>query len=102
MNSYTLADISPGLTADFTLEVTAEKMALFYELTGDCSPIHMDEAYAQRRGYPGRVVYGMLGASLFSTLAGVYLPVSTACSTAWNANSQGPCSLGMCSPSAAL
>ena len=74
MNSYTLADISPGLTADFTLEVTAEKMALFYELTGDCSPIHMDEAYAQRRGYPGRVVYGMLGASLFSTLAGVYLP----------------------------
>ena len=50
MNSYTLADISPGLTADFTLEVTAEKMALFYELTGDCSPIHMDEAYAQRRG----------------------------------------------------
>ena len=74
MNSYTLADISPGLTADFTLEVTAEKMALFYELTGDCSPIHMDEAYAQRRGYPGRVVYGMLGASFFSTLAGVYLP----------------------------
>ena len=74
MNSYTLADISPGLTADFTLEVTTEKMALFYELTGDCSPIHMDEAYAQRRGYPGRVVYGMLGASLFSTLAGVYLP----------------------------
>lgn len=74
MNSYTLADISPGLTADFTLEVTAEKMALFYELTGDCSPIHMDETYAQRRGYPGRVVYGMLGASLFSTLAGVYLP----------------------------
>ena len=64
MNSYTLADISPGLTADFTLEVTTEKMALFYELTGDCSPIHMDEAYAQRRGYPGRVVYGMLGASL--------------------------------------
>ena len=26
------------------------------------------------RGYPGRVVYGMLGASFFSTLAGVYLP----------------------------
>ena len=95
MNSYTLADISPGLTADFTLEVTAEKMALFYELTGDCSPIHMDEAYAQRRGYPGRVVYGMLGASLFSTLAGVYLPGE-------HCLLHGPCSLGMCSPSAAL
>ena len=74
MNSYTFADIVPGLTEAFTMEVTAEKMALFHQLTGDCSPIHMDEAYAQGRGYPGRVVYGMLGASLFSTLAGVYLP----------------------------
>ena len=39
-----------------------------------CSPIHIDEDYARGRGYPGRVVYGMLGASFFSTLAGVYLP----------------------------
>lgn len=74
MNSYTFAQLTPGVTATFTTEVTAEKMELFYKLTGDRSPIHMDEAYAQGRGYPGRVVYGMLGASLFSTLAGVYLP----------------------------
>lgn len=74
MNSYTLGQLRPGLRESFTTTVTAEKMALFYQLTGDCSPIHMDEAYARGRGYPGRVVYGMLGASLFSTLAGVYLP----------------------------
>ena len=46
----------------------------FYRLTGDDSPIHRSEEYAAGRGYPGRVVYGMLGASFFSTLAGVYLP----------------------------
>ena len=74
MNHYTLADMAPGLRAQFTYTVTEKSMALFYRLTGDCSPIHMDEAYAAQRGYPGRVVYGMLGASLFSTLAGVYLP----------------------------
>ena len=34
----------------------------------------MDADYAAGRGYPGRVVYGMLGASFLSTLAGVYLP----------------------------
>ena len=49
-------------------------MDAFLNLTGDCSPIHVDEEYAKGRGYPGRVVYGMLGASFFSTLAGVYLP----------------------------
>ena len=74
MNHYTMADMTPGLTEEFTVTVTAEMMDAFCTLTGDVSPIHMDEDYAKGRGYPGRVVYGMLGASFFSTLAGVYLP----------------------------
>lgn len=74
MNSYTLADIAPGLSARFSVTVTEAMMDAFYAITGDNSPIHMDADYAAGRGYPGRVVYGMLGASLFSTLAGVYLP----------------------------
>ena len=74
MNHYTLADMTPGLTEQFTVTVTPEMMDTFCKLTGDVSPIHMDEDYAKGRGYPGRVVYGMLGASFFSTLAGVYLP----------------------------
>lgn len=74
MNSYTLADMKPGLTESFTVMVTSEMMDAFARLTGDVSPIHMDEAYAKNRGYRGRVVYGMLGGSFFSTLVGVYLP----------------------------
>ena len=74
MNHYTLAEITPGLSASFTVTVTPRMMEGFYALTGDDSPIHMSEEYAKGRGYPGRVVYGMLGASFFSTLAGVYLP----------------------------
>lgn len=74
MNSYTLAELRPGMTESFTVTVTEEKMELFRQLSGDVSPIHIDPEYAQQRGYPGRVCYGMLGASFFSTLAGVYLP----------------------------
>ncbi len=74
MNSYTLAELRPGMTESFTVTVTEEKMELFRQLSGDESPIHIDAKYAQQRGYPGRVCYGMLGASFFSTLAGVYLP----------------------------
>ena len=74
MNHYTLAEMTPGLSESFTVTITEEMMARFEAITGDVSPIHMDAEYAQKRGYPGRVVYGMLGASLFSTLAGVYLP----------------------------
>ena len=74
MNSYTLAELRPGMTESFTVTVTEEKMELFRQLSGDEIPIHIDAEYAQQRGYPGRVCYGMLGASFFSTLAGVYLP----------------------------
>lgn len=74
MNHYTLAEMTPGLTESFTVTVTEEMMDAFRAITGDCSPIHVDADYAKGRGYPGRVVYGMLGASFFSTLAGVYLP----------------------------
>ena len=74
MNNYTLDQITPGLTESFETTVTEEKMQLFLQLTGDNSPIHISNEVAQNRGHKGRVVYGMLGASLLSTLAGVYLP----------------------------
>ena len=74
MNHYTLAEMIPGLSEEFTVTVTPEMMDAFCTITGDVSPIHMDADYAAGRGYPGRVVYGMLGASFLSTLAGVYLP----------------------------
>ena len=74
MNHYTLAEMTPGLSEEFTVTVTPEMMDAFCTITGDVSPIHMDADYAKGRGFPGRVVYGMLGASFFSTLAGVYLP----------------------------
>ena len=74
MNCYTFAQLQPGQTESFTVTVTEEMMAHFHALTGDSSPIHMDDQAARARGHSGRVVYGMLGASMFSTLAGVYLP----------------------------
>ena len=74
MNHYRLADLTPGVTESFTVTITEAMMAQVYANTGDNSPIHMDADYAAGRGYPGRVVYGMLGASFLSTLAGVYLP----------------------------
>ncbi|MDL2215776.1 MaoC family dehydratase [Ruminococcaceae bacterium OttesenSCG-928-N02] len=74
MNSYTFDEMQLGCNASFVASITEETMAHFLALSGDESPIHISAAYAAGRGYPGRVVYGMAVASLFSTLAGVYLP----------------------------
>lgn len=76
MNRYTYAQISLGQKECFSITVTDEMMSGFFNMTGDCNPLHTDEAFAKRREglYTGKVVYGMLTASFLSTLAGVYLP----------------------------
>lgn len=74
MREYTFADIPVGLTESFSRTVTAEMLDAFREVSGDTNPLHCDEAYAQAEGYPSRVVYGMLTASFYSTLVGLYLP----------------------------
>lgn len=74
MNSYRIEEIQVGMDAGFSVTVTEEMLRKFLEISGDVNPLHNDEAYAKSFGYPSRVVYGMLTASFYSTLAGVYLP----------------------------
>lgn len=74
MNEYHTKDMYIGQKEQFEYIITEEKMKMFYELSGDNNPLHMDEVYAQSLGYSGRVVNGMLTASLISKLGGEYLP----------------------------
>lgn len=74
MNHFLYEEIKIDQKAEFSRTVTEEMMTAFRILTGDDNPLHTDQDYATNAGYPGRVVYGMLSAALFSTLAGVYLP----------------------------
>lgn len=74
INEYKFEDLKIGLEESFQYEVTMEKIERFRELTGDINPLHVNEDFAENYGFSGRVVYGMLSASLISTLGGVYLP----------------------------
>ncbi len=74
MNEYRYEDIETGHKESFTVSITEDMMKSFCDITGDINPLHNDEDYAKSKGHPGRVAYGMLTASLLSTLAGVYLP----------------------------
>ena len=74
MNEYKYEEIETGHKESFTVTVTEDMMKTFRDMTGDINPLHNDEDYAVSKGHSGRVVYGMLTASLLSTLAGVYLP----------------------------
>ena len=62
-------DFYVGQQAVFIRSVTEDMMREFLELSGDTNPLHNDEHFAQSKGYPSRVVYGILTASLYSCLA---------------------------------
>ena len=74
MKSYRFADIHPGLSHSFQVTVTTEMMEKFRDISGDGNPLHTDKEFASQFGHPERVVYGMLTASFYSTLVGMYLP----------------------------
>jgi len=74
MNRYRFEDIKVGSKESFTVKITEEMMNSFRNITGDINPLHTDDDFAEKKGFDGKVAYGMLTASFLSTLAGVYLP----------------------------
>ena len=77
MNEYTFDKISVGQTESFAKTITKEMEDAFREITGDINPLHQNDKFAKEASggrYQSHIAFGMLTASLISTLAGVYLP----------------------------
>ena len=67
-------DIAIGDSASFSRTITPEDVHTFATLSGDENPLHLDTTYAETTIFKETIVHGMLTASLFSTLVGMYLP----------------------------
>ena len=74
MNAYRWEDIRVGLTHSFEAEFTEQMAKDFAALSGDINPLHVNAEYARSQGFPGPVLFGLMSSSLYSKLAGVYLP----------------------------
>jgi 3-hydroxybutyryl-CoA dehydratase len=74
MNILSFADIAVGRREEFHITITEAMMENFKSLSGDLNPLHCDKEYAAQYGHNDRVAYGMLCASFYSTLAGMYIP----------------------------
>lgn len=77
MNEYIFDEIQVGLTESFEKKITAEMEDSFREITGDENPLHRDDSFAAEvsgGAYGSHVAFGMLTASMLSTIAGVYIP----------------------------
>src|SRR6476469_8174826 len=73
-NDWTFQQIEVGQGWEIERTFTADDSDKFARLSGDFSPRHVDAEYARSTEFEGRVVHGMLLASLFSQLVGMWLP----------------------------
>jgi len=63
-----------GKVYSFERTITRQDVVAFSDLTGDRSPLHMDEKFGRESEFGRNIVHGMLVGSLFSTLVGMYCP----------------------------
>ena len=90
-SEYTFDEIDIGLSKQFQVTITESLVNNFAKVSGDYSPIHMDENYAQLTSFKRRVVHGMLLASFLSRVDGMYLPGKHALYFSQNIEFRNPC-----------
>ena len=94
LSEYTFDEIELGLTMQFQITITESMVDDFAKLTGDFSPIHIDEDYARTTTFQRRVVHGMLLASFLSRMDGMYLPGKHALYFSQSLDFRYPCFIG--------
>lgn len=69
-----IEDFFVGQSAELTRVVDDATVRAFAEVSGDHNPLHLDEDFARRTPYRGRIAHGALIASYLSALLGNELP----------------------------
>jgi len=68
------SDIQVGSVYAFKRKIQEQDLMNFANLTGDFNPLHVDKDFGKRSRFKSNIAHGMLAASLFSTLVGMYCP----------------------------
>jgi 3-hydroxybutyryl-CoA dehydratase len=67
-------DLQPGQSATHSKTVTEADVVLFAGVTGDFNPAHLDQVYAEKSRFGGRIAHGMLSAGFISAALAMRLP----------------------------
>lgn len=74
MKGKSIGEIRAGEFAEFSKTVTEADVVLLAGVTGDFNPAHMDQVWASKTRFGGRIVHGIFSAGLISATIGTRLP----------------------------
>jgi len=90
-NEYKFEEIKTGDSKKFLEKIDKLRLENFAKLSGDYNPLHIDDKYATNTEFKKQICHGMLLASFFSKLVGMYLPGKNALYFSQTLNFQAPC-----------
>lgn len=91
---YILEELAVGMSAEKRIAITEDRISQFAQASDDYNPLHMDEAFAARTPYRGRIAHGLLSASFGSAVVGTILPGAGAIYLAQTLNFHKPVRIG--------
>ena len=74
LNGYDIEDLSPGMSATFSKTITEADIVLFAGVSGDNNAMHVNEEFAAKTSFGGRIAHGILTASVISAAIANRLP----------------------------
>ena len=74
LHGFYFEDLEVGMNAEVTKVISEADVQTFANLSGDMNPLHLNQEFAKLTRTEGRVVHGMVTASLLSTIVGYKLP----------------------------
>ena len=74
MVAFSYSEIEIGQKAELERTITDEDIKKYAEVSGDRNPIHLDEEYAKKTFFKGRIAHGMFSAALISAVLANQLP----------------------------
>jgi 3-hydroxybutyryl-CoA dehydratase len=69
-----IGELKIGDSAEVSKTITETDINDFARVTGDFNPVHLDQAYAEKTFFKGRIAHGLFSVGLISTILGNILP----------------------------
>ena len=67
-------ELKVGDSAQISKVITEEMIKDFAKASGDFNPVHLDQAYAEKTFFKGRIAHGLLSVGFLSAILGNILP----------------------------
>ncbi len=70
----TIEELKIGDFEEFSKTISESDIYMFAGISGDMNPAHIDEPYAAKTFFKGRIAHGILVGSFISTVIGMKMP----------------------------